>query len=411
MASRYAEQPLSTSAAPAQTRGHMIHTRRITIAIGITQTLAWATTYYIPATMAVPAAAEFGVSRSLLVGGFSCGLLACGLASPAVGRWIERAGGRHVLAAAPIVTALGLAGLALSPNVVGWYIAWTIIGLGMALGLYDAAFGTIGRLLGPAARPAIVGVTLMAGFASTIGWPLGTYLVAHFGWRAAVAAYAVMQIAVILPIILLNVPSVAAAPVEVEVVRPHAEAAAAPPPRAFFWLAAYFTLRSAINSAVFVHLLLLMQGMGFSPAVAVAAGALIGPSQVGARVVDWFLGRNLSPMLAAVIGASLLPISVVALMFGFPAPIFTVGFGASNGIFTISRGTLPLYLFGPTGYATRVGLLARPAMFASAVAPTLFAPLVLAWPALWVVVLLGALGLAAFGCLLMLTPKRQPFAS
>jgi MFS family permease len=378
----------------------MIHTRRLTLAIGFTQTLAWATTYYIPATMAVLAAAEFGVSRSLLIGGFSLGLLVCGLVSPAVGRWIEKHGGRGVLAAAPLVTAAGLVALALSPNVVGWYLGWMVMGAGMALGLYDAAFGTIGRLLGHAARPAIVGVTLMAGFASTIGWPAGTYLVGNFGWRAAIGAYAAVQLLVILPVILTFVPRVdAVATVAVQ----HAAQDLPPPkPRAFFWLAAYFTLRSAINSAVFVHLLVLMQGMGFGLEVSVAAAALIGPSQVGARVLDWFFGRGLSPMLAAIIGASVLPISVIALMFGLPAPIFTIGFGASNGIFTISRGTLPLIVFGPSGYAARVGLLARPAMFASALAPTLFAPLVIAWPALWVVILLGALGLTAFGCLLML---------
>ena len=378
----------------------MIHTRRLTLAIGFTQTLAWATTYYIPATMALPAAAEFGVSRSVLVGGFSLGLLVCGAVSPLVGRRIEHHGGRHVLAIAPLVTALGLGGLAMCPNVACWYLAWVAIGIGMAMGLYDAAFGTIGRLLGASARPAIVGVTLMAGFASTIGWPSGTYLVAGFGWRAAVAMFAAVQVLVILPIILACVPDVTAENGVSAAV--HTTSPPAPPPRAFFWLAAYLTLRSALNSAVFVHLLVLMQGLGFGLDTSVAAAALIGPAQVGARVIDWFMGRNLSPLLTAIIGGAVLPISVLALLLGLPAPIFTLGFGASNGVFTISRGTLPLYVFGPSGYAARVGKLAMPAMFASALAPTLISPLVIAWPALWVMGLMGVVGFAILFCLLML---------
>ena len=167
-------------------------------------------------------------------------------------------------------------------------------------------------------------------------------------------------------------------------------------------MATYFTIRAAINSAVFVHLLVLLKELGFGLNEAVAAAALIGPAQVGARVIDWFFGRNLSPLKSAIYGASVLPLSVFALLLGVPAPVFTLGFGASNGVFTISKGTLPLQIFGARGYAVRVGLLARPAMIASAIAPTLLAPLVAALPAIWVVVLLGTLGMAAFGCLLML---------
>ena len=379
----------------------MIDARRLTIGVGFTQTLAWATTYYIPATMSVAASDEFGVSRTTLVGGFSAGLLICGAVSPLVGRLIERYGGRGVLIAAPLITALGQAELAFAPNVLVWYLAWAVMGVGMAAGLYDAAFGTIGRLLGTAARPSIVGVTMMAGFASTIGWPSGTYLVTAVGWRDTLLIFALVQIVVIVPVILTCVPRLAAAP-EVGSVAPAHVETPPPPPRAFFWMATYFTIRAAINSAVFVHLLVLLKELGFGLNEAVAAAALIGPAQVGARVIDWFFGRNLSPLKSAIYGASVLPLSVFALLLGVPAPVFTLGFGASNGVFTISKGTLPLQIFGARGYAVRVGLLARPAMIASAIAPTLLAPLVAALPAIWVVVLLGTLGMAAFGCLLML---------
>ena len=372
-------------------------TRRLTLAIGFTQTLAWATTYYIPATMVGAASADLGASRTLLLGGFSLALLVCGLSSPWVGRRIERLGGRGVIATSAVVNAAGLALLASSPSVTIWYIAWAITGFGMAMGLYDAAFGTLGRLLGNHARPAIVGVTLMAGVASTLGWPSGAWLVVHVGWRASVAAYAVMQLLVILPITLIYVPK---APEHVPTTGPVDSSAPPPPNSTFLWLASFFTLRAAVSSIVSVHALVLLQGMGFSLETAVAAATLIGPAQVGSRVLDWYFGREMNPMIAAWVGAAMLPLCVLALVLGGPAVAFTVLYGLSNGILTISRGTLPLHVFGPAGYATRLGRLALPSMLISAVTPTLVSPLIAAWPASWVAAVMGAVSIVAMGCLL-----------
>jgi MFS family permease len=180
--------------------------RRLSLVLGFTQTLAWATTFYTPAVIVGAAAQTLGESPTILLGGFSWSLLIAGLTSPRVGSWIDEAGGRGVLALSTIVMAFGLSVLAAWPSLLGWYIAWTIIGIGMALGLYDAAFATIGRLLGSGARPTIVGVTLMAGFASTVGWPMGVGLVQLFGWRLTVLSYAAMLLAINLPLILTLIP-------------------------------------------------------------------------------------------------------------------------------------------------------------------------------------------------------------
>jgi hypothetical protein len=375
----------------------MTATQRMTVAIGFTQTLAWATTFYVPATMVGPASIEIGASPTLLLGGFSMALLVTGLLSPWVGRRIDRLGGRGVLAMSTVVTASGLLLMAAFPGLVMWYAAWMLMGVGMAMGLYDAAFGTIGRLLGAEARPSIVGVTLMAGFASTIGWPAGTYLAAHIGWRWTIVAYACVQVFLLLPIILTFVPR---APLVVPEAPKIVDGARAPAPRAFFFLAAYFTLRSGINAVIMVHALTLLGGMGFSAAAAVGAATLIGPAQVGSRVIDWFFGRGLNPMVTGVLSAILLPVAVVALLSGLPAMAFTLIYGLSNGILTISRGTLPMHVFGPAGYAARIGKLALPALLASAVAPTVVSPLMEAWPTSWVIALLGGFSLLACACLL-----------
>jgi len=206
-----------------------------------------------------------------------------------------------------------------------------------------------------------------------------------------------MQVLVILPIILIYVPK---APPQVPPTGPVDSSAPPPPNGTFLWLASFFTLRAAVSSIVSVHALVLLQGMGFSLETAVAAATLIGPAQVGSRVLDWYFGREMNPMIAAWVGAAMLPLGVLALVLGGPAVAFTVLYGLSNGILTISRGTLPLHVFGPAGYATRLGRLALPSMLISAVTPTLVSPLIAAWPASWVAAAMGAVSLIAMGCLL-----------
>jgi hypothetical protein len=379
--------------------------RRLALVLGVTQLLAWATTYYTPAVVTAAAAASMHASPTALLGGFSWALLITGFASPRVGRRIECAGGRGVLALGTAIMAAGMAMLAAWPTLTGWYAGWTVCGVGMALGLYDATFATIGRLLGPAARPAIVGVTLFGGFASSVGWPMGVALVRLLGWRATVLVYALIDLAVILPLILAFVPRTAPSQVAAEPA-PAAGGGRMPAANraglAFLLLATFFSLRSAISAVVSVHALVLFQGLGLSAAAAVSIATLIGPMQVGGRLMEVVVGRRLDALVTSFLGAVLLPAGVVLMLTGAPVAAFAIAYGMSNGILTISRGTLPMHLFGARGYATRIGRLALPVMLAQAVAPTAVTPLVLAWPASWLFALMGGAATLALLCLLPL---------
>jgi MFS family permease len=337
----------------------------------------------------------------LLLGAFSWSLLVSAVCSPRVGRFIDRAGGRKVLAGGALITCAGLVALAGVQSVWQWYAAWTVIGVGMALGLYDATFATIGRLLGRESRGAIVGVTLIGGFASSLGFPAGTWLASEFGWRAAVLIYAAVQVSAILPLVLSVVPSSPGPPA---VATPRAAEAAGRPPgqRDFVLLAIFFTLRAGIGALISVHALVLLKGLGLSTEAAVGVATLIGPAQVGSRIIDFRLARNLSPVTSAQIGAALLPIGIAALLGGAPAVVFALCYGMSNGIYTISRGTVPMHVFGPAGYATRLGRLALPSLFAQAIVPTLVAPLIDGLPASAMFAGIGTAAVLAFACLLPL---------
>ena len=161
----------------------MVKRNVIVAALGTTQTLAWGSSYYLPAILAEPMAEGLGVSRALVFGVFSGSLLLSALLGPAVGRAIDNRGGRGVLVLSNVVLAAGLVLLAFAHGVVGLAMAWSVLGVGMALGLYDSAFATLTGLYGRAARGPITGITLIAGFASTIGWPLSAFLDAILGWR------------------------------------------------------------------------------------------------------------------------------------------------------------------------------------------------------------------------------------
>lgn len=150
--------------------------RRIVIAtLGVTQILAWGSTYYLLAVLARPIARDTGWPLSWVVGGLSLGLLVAALISPRVGASIERYGGRPVLALSAVAIGIGQVGLAIAPNLATHMFAWLIVGVGMGAGLYDAAFGTLGWLYERDARAAITTLTLFGGLRGCAGnsrnWP------------------------------------------------------------------------------------------------------------------------------------------------------------------------------------------------------------------------------------------------
>jgi predicted MFS family arabinose efflux permease len=345
----------------------------VTSAVGVAQILAWGSSYYLTAVLAQPVAADTGWPLFWIVGGLSLGLLVSGLVSPRVGHLIDRRGGRPVLAASAILLALGLFVLGLAPTLPVFVAAWLIIGLGMGAGLYDPAFSTLGRLYGDAARSAITQVTLFGGFASTVCWPLSAFLVEHVGWRGTCVTYAAVHVAVVLPLYLLGVP---AEQVQASV------AHAAHPERvhghiarkqrvAFILLATGFTLASVIMTVISVHMLTLLQSRGVALAAAVGLGALIGPSQVGARVLEMAFGRKAHPVWSLLVSAVLVAAGL-AMLAGAPgvAGAGIVLYGAGSGIRSIARGTVPLALFGREGYAVLMGRIAMPTLVAQAASPS-----------------------------------------
>jgi predicted MFS family arabinose efflux permease len=349
---------------------------RVVAALGVAQLIGWGTSFYLPGVLAVPITADTGWPLSFVVGGVSLGLLVAGLISPQVGRLIAANGGRPVLAVSALLFAAGLGVIGLAPFLWVYLAGWIAVGAAMGTGLYDAAFAALGRRYGSAARGPITALTLFGGFASSVFWPFGAYLAATIGWRNACLAYAAMHLLIALPLV-LTFPSGNAAPSDRT--EPTVEPASTPSSmrsagegRIVALLALILTLSAGVGSIVVVHLLLMLEARGLAVAVAVSIGALFGPAQVGARVVEGLLGARYHPIWTMVA-------SCVAMAFGLAAMVIAadvaflmlamIVYAGGYGIMWIARGTLPLALFGAARYPVLMGRLAFPSLIVQALAP------------------------------------------
>jgi MFS family permease len=352
--------------------------RLIVPALGVTQIMAWGSSYYLPAVLAQPIASETGWPLTWVVGGLSLGLLVAGLASPFVGRQIHRYGGRPVLIASALLLATGQLGLAASPNLPVFIAAWLVTGLGMSAGLYDAAFSTLGRLYGQGARQHITTLTLFGGFASTVCWPLSAFFLQELGWRGACVAYAAIQLLVCLSIYLFAIPreqSNGTADLKAEAA-PERDGLNSFP--IFILLAATITIASMLSTVMSVHLLTILQARDITLAAAVALGALVGPSQVGARFIEMLVAKYHHPVWTKIASVTFLALGLGLLWGHFPIiALALVFYGVGIGLESIARATLPLVLFGAGNYAPIMGRLARPSLIAQAAAPSIGAYLIL----------------------------------
>jgi predicted MFS family arabinose efflux permease len=346
----------------------------VILALGTTQTLAWASSYYLPAILADPIARDLGVSSNWIFAAFSASLVISALLGPRVGRQIDLVGGRSVLSTSNLTLAAGLTLLGSATSIPMLVLAWLLLGVGMGFGLYDAAFGALGRIYGNNARRAITGITLIAGFASTVGWPLTAWGVQTIGWRETCFAWAAAHIVIGLPINLLMLPQVAGAKVAAATsVKPHI-----PIDRTMVLLAFAFAAAWTVTGAMAAHLPRILEAAGATSVQAVAAGALIGPAQVFARIVEASFFSRYHPVVSTRLACLMHPIgaAILAVAGGGAASVFAIFHGAGNGILTIARGTLPLAIFGPENFGYRLGIIGAPARMAQAVAPLAFGLLI-----------------------------------
>lgn len=347
--------------------------------LGLAQLVAWGVSYYLIGIFGEAMLADLGWARPVVYGGFSFGLVVMGGASPLVGRAIDRYGGRHVLAAGAVCCALGCFGLARVETVAAYYGAWFLLGLAMRAILYEAAFAALVRIGGRQARRPISQITLLGGLASTCFWPIGHLLKEALGWRGALDVYALIALAII-PLY-LAIPRGRWAPEAPSPARPAAPAQSAA------WIAMLYALlamlSNGLNAALSAHMVGILAELGLAAALAVTAASLRGIGQSTARLAEVLFGGRLHPAALNLLATLVMPLCFAAGLAGgrslAAALAFTFLFGASTGILTITRGTLPLVLFDTATYGAYLGKLLVPSFLFAAAAPLLFAAAIERW--------------------------------
>jgi hypothetical protein len=375
----------------------------VVAALGVAQIVSWGTLFYTIAVLGAAMREAIGVSEVVLHGAYSAGLLLSGLLAPAVGRRIEAHGGRGVLATGSLLAAFACAALAAVQGPATLVAAWLLAGAAMAMTLYDPAFATLHRVAGLRYRASVTALTLFGGFASTAFWPLSQWLLEREGFRSAFLVYAVLHLALCLPLHLLCVPGAAAT-------HDHGggEPAFAPTreagPSSFAWLAGALVFGAFAASAISAHLVTLLTAGGLGTGEAVLVGTLFGPMQVIGRLMEFAFARRVSAIAAGTIAFAVLAVALALLTQvrgGFAlAALFAALYGFANGVLTIARGTVPAELFGRQGYGALLGRLARPQLVARALAPFALAAVITIDPdrslALATLALGGALAFVAY---------------
>ena len=355
--------------------------------LGVSQLVTWGISYYLIGVLGELMTADLGWSRAIVYGGFSAGLVLQGLVSPWVGRAVDDYGGKPVMVIGSVVLAVSLVMLAASHEIWSYYAAWLVMGVGMRMTLYDAAFAALARIGGPRARRPISQITLLGGLASTAFWPIGHWLAGPFGWRGTTYIYAgiaLLTVAVHWPIPSARYQGEPAPAASGNGDAPHPTEAA----RSHSWLAAglytvIVTFATFLNSGMSALMIGMLVSMGIGSGLAVWIGTLRGIGQSLARLCEILFGKRVDPLGLGVFATALLPICFIAGLFSgqwvVAAIVFAFVYGAGNGLVTIVRGTAPLVLFDPRIYGALVGKLIVPGFFFSALAPLLYALVIERW--------------------------------
>lgn len=352
--------------------------------LGVTQIVSYGTLYYSFSILEPAMAQEFGQSRQWLFAAFSGTLLIGGIISPWSGRWADRFGAGRVMTFGSLAAALSLILCVLSQSWIWFAPALVTTGMATPFILYNTAFAVLVQIDPQTAPRRITYLTLIAGFSSTLFWPLATRLLTVFTWREIYLFYAGLQVFICFPIHFWLSQMTRRSP------KLHEERADEPARgvsgqlpaenrrSALLLIMAGFSLASFSLSAMLVHLVPVLAAVGVGTS-AVLVGAIFGPSQFAARLVNMVFGAKLSAMSIAVLSTALIPLSFLMLIAPLPIPlvagavVFAMLFGMGSGLNSIVQGTLPLALFGHQGYGEILGKITSARLIVSSSAPFIFA--------------------------------------
>jgi hypothetical protein len=384
----------------------------IVLALGISQIVGYGTVYYCYPIFAPAISRDLGVDPSLIFGVLSIGLLIGGLAGPFLGRAMDRLGAAKVMSAGSLGAGLVLWMMAAAPEAWSFSLLVLMLFTLSPTVFYPAAFVAAASASPGQARKMITNLTLIAGFSSTLFWPLSGWMLETIGWRWSLVIFGATNLLVGLPLHIflarrIGPPRPRLAP------RPDAEPMPAKEKaerRRTFWLVSLSYGLSALPAAAMaVHIVPVFQSLGLG-ANAYLLSMLFGPSQVLARLVDSIFWRGFHPLVTALIAFGAIAVCMAVLLLPVPplvaAGLFSLFFGIGQGLTSIVIGTLPLALFGHEGYGELVGRIGLVRLLFSAGAPFFLSAMLGTIGFTWAFAILLVVALAAIPPLLALIGRH-----
>lgn len=338
-------------------------------ALALAQILLWGGSFFILSVLAGPIMKEMKWSHPMVYGVLSASLLISGLVSSTIGKIINKYDKDYIVSYSGFVMAFGLAIIGFSQQFWVFVIGWLIIGLAMGMGLYDALFALLGKKYGTGASKSIIQITLISGFASTISWFVISYFLKIVEWRTICFVYSSLLLILIYPLhkFALNTPNKLSSNTKdilnINVKNDFYRN------KTFCLLLIYFTIGSIIMTGIMIHIIDILMSKQIALATAVGFAALLGPSQVGVRIIDLFLPKK-APEKTAIISAVAILLGLIVLLISTKIVFLgVIIFGFGNGMRSILKGTLPLSLFKQDEYAIVMGKLAGFPLIAQAATP------------------------------------------
>jgi len=330
------------------------------------QILVWGGSFFLLAVMGQPIMRDTGWGSQWVYGGLSLSLMVSALLAPLSSRLVARFGGRVQLASSGAIVGVGLFIMAACHSLSVFFLAWLVIGVGMAAGLYEALFSTLGALYAERSAQAITGITLISGFATTVSWPVVVLGIEQVGWRLACVAYGAILLVIVAPLYRWVLPAGKQGIARKSGPAPDACAIDKRMYRLLIWI---FALGAVIMTAISVQLVAVLQGLGYVLPAAIALASLLGPSQVASRVLQMLAGKR-HPIWTAVISVMLVAFGLVLVAVAPSATALgLVLYGLGNGLRAIVRGLLPLALMSPGQYVALMGNMSRPSLIGQALTP------------------------------------------
>lgn len=340
------------------------------------ETIVWAAFFYLFPILLLRWEADFGWARGEVALAMTLALAVSALSSPLVGRLIDMGLSRHTLPGAAALGGLLLLALTQIESYPAFLAIWALIGLCCGASLYDPCFSFITRVSGDRARSAITTITLIAGFASTICFPIADALTEAYGWRAAAQFFAAAALFGAVPLFavstrMLDKASRAGPKPDVKGEREAARAARANP--AFWLLALAFPAVAMTHGMIISNIMPIMADRGADQGAAILAASLIGPMQVAGRVTIMTLGRKKAPLALTLISFTGIALAIMVLLSAHVADariyVFVTILGACYGVVSIARPLVIADLLGRRGFGAISGMLSVPYIAGIAAAP------------------------------------------